>query len=100
MTEKKGNSPFQQRLEAHQGEMHQIYMELYHDENAYSYFCQMLQKMYTSRRACLKAIDKQRQMEPDWYKRHDRLGMQIYTQCFGGTLKGVQSHLDYIQNPA
>ncbi|MDO4623091.1 MAG: alpha-amylase family glycosyl hydrolase [Eubacteriales bacterium] len=97
MSAKKTTDPFEQRLKAHEAELHQIYTELYHDENAYNYFCEMLKRMYSERRSCLKDIDKAREADPGWYKRQDRLGMQIYTQCFGGTLKGVQEHLDYIQ---
>lgn len=90
-------STFNHRFALHESELRSIYMELYHDEGAFSYFCSMLKRMYESRKDSLRALDEQREQNPGWYKRQDMLGMQIYTQCFGGTLKGVQSHLDYLQ---
>ena len=51
----------------------------------------------TSKVIALRKLDAQREKNPHWYQDQKMLGMQIYTQCFGGTLNGVKSHLDYIQ---
>ena len=57
----------------------------------------MLERMYEERTEHLRKLDAQREKNPHWYQDQKMLGMQIYTQCFGGTLNGVKSHLDYIQ---
>ncbi len=88
---------FNARLAANEAELKQLYMELYHDEGAYNYFLSMLEKMYRDRKPRLRKLDAAREKNPLWYKDQKMLGMQFYTQCFGGNLKGVQSHLDYLQ---
>src|SRR5699024_7714625 len=57
----------------------------------------VMQSSYDQRAAALKARDAAREADPDWYKRNDLLGMMLYVHNFGGTLRGVESHLDYIQ---
>ncbi|MBQ2833018.1 MAG: alpha-amylase family protein [Clostridia bacterium] len=88
---------FDRRYAQVRDEMKRLYMSLYHDAHAYDYFVSMLRRCYEARKAALKALDEKRLAQPDWYKGQDVLGMLMYTQCFGGTLKGVQSHLDYLQ---
>ena len=88
---------FTRRFAQKEAELRSIYLGLYHDENAYDYFCSMLERMYEGRKESLRKLDAQRENNPHWYKDQKMLGMQIYTQCFGGTLNGVKSHLDYIQ---
>ena len=80
-----------------QEEMKRLYMSLYHDEHAYEYFISMLRRCHEARKEVLRRLDKQRIANPQWYKSQDVLGMLMYTQCFGGTLKGVKAHLDYLQ---
>ena len=88
---------FASRLKARQDELRWLYMELYHDANAYDYFISMLERMYKERRQELKDIDAGREVFPEWYKDQNMLGVLMYTQCFGGTLQGVQKHLDYLE---
>ena len=90
-------SDFTRRFAQKEAELRSIYLGLYHDEKAYDYFCSMLERMYQGRQESLRKLDAQREKNPHWYKDQKMLGMQIYTQCFGGTLNGVQAHLDYIQ---
>ncbi|MBQ8082828.1 MAG: amylosucrase, partial [Clostridia bacterium] len=101
---KKNDLIFQERLAAAEEEMKALYMELYHDEEAYDYFLTMLKDNFDHRKPALKKLDEQRRKEPDWYKRRDLLGMLMYVQAFGrtgpewnGTLKGVRDHLDYLR---
>lgn len=88
---------FYDRLAVHHNEMKWLYMELYNDEKAYDYFLSMLYEYYQKRPTFLKALDESRVSNPDWYKGNDMLGMLMYTNCFAGTLKGVQKHLGYIK---
>ncbi len=90
-------SDFTRRFAQKEAELRSIYLGLYHDEKAYDYFCSMLERMYEGRKESLRKLDAQREKNSHWYKDQKMLGMQIYTQCFGGTLNGVKSHLDYIQ---
>ena len=96
--EKKWDSVFKKRLKKHYDELKWLYMELYHnDQQAFDYFCDMLYEYYEKRSPLLKEWDEAREASPDWYKGNDMLGMLMYTNCFAGNLKGVRSHLDYIQ---
>ncbi len=89
---------FRERLKQHYDEMKWLYAELYNnDQHAFDYFVSMLHEYYQKRSPELKEWDEARLMNPDWYKGNEMLGMLMYTQCFAGTLKGVESHLDYIK---
>lgn len=78
-------------------ELKSLFLQLYHDEKAFDSFQSMLSEAYDGRSPALRDMDSQRLAEPDWYKNQNILGMLAYTQCFGQTLKGVRSHLDYLQ---
>ena len=88
---------FDSRLKAREDELRWLYMEMYQDAHAYEYFISMLQRMYKERRQELKDIDAGREVFPEWYRDKNTLGVLMYTQCFGGTLKGVKEHLDYLE---
>lgn len=89
---------FTKRLSRHYDEMKWLYAELYNnDQHAFDYFISMLHDYYADRSDDLKEWDEARELNPDWYKGNEMLGMLMYTQCFAGTLKGVEEHLDYIQ---
>lgn len=45
----------------------------------------------------MKALDAQREKDPNWYKQNDMLGMMFYIDNFAGNMKGVESRLDYIE---
>ena len=88
---------FEARLRKHYDELKWLYYELYHsDEQAFEYFCGMLNQYYEDRPAYLKESDRYRESHPDWYRGNDMLGMQMYAGPFAGTLKGIRGHLDYI----
>ena len=99
MTEERHWEPeFRERLMKHYDEMKWLYGELYHnDEQAFDYFCSMLHEYYQARSEELKAWDKKREHNADWYAGNGMLGMLMYVDCFAGTLSGVREHLDYIR---
>ena len=99
MTEEKNWEPeFRERLMRHYDEMKWLYSELYHnDEQAFDYFCSMLHEYYQARSEELKAWDRKREHNADWYAGNGMLGMLMYVDCFAGTLSGVREHLDYIR---
>ena len=96
--DKKWDKTFKNRLSKHYDELKWLYSELYHnDQQAFDYFCDMMYEYYEKRSPMLREWDEAREASPDWYKGNDMLGMLMYTNCFAGNLKGVKSHLDYIQ---
>ena len=96
--DKKWDKTFKDRLAKHYDELKWLYSELYHnDQQAFNYFCDMMYEYYEKRSPMLREWDEAREASPDWYKGNDMLGMLMYTNCFAGNLKGVKSHLDYIQ---
>ena len=88
---------FYDRLWSKYDELRWLYMELYGNEAAFDYFRTMLYKAYKSRNPDLRLMDEAREAHPEWYRERDVLGMLMYVQCFGQTLKGVQKHLDYLE---
>ena len=88
---------FYDRLWSKYDELRWLYMELYGNEAAFDYFRTMLYKAYSERDPYLRMMDEAREAHPDWYRDRDMLGMLMYVQCFGKTLKGVQKHLDYVE---
>ena len=72
-------------------------MELYDNGPMFDALCGQMHGYAETRAAALKVRDAAREADPDWYKRNDLLGMMLYVHNFGGTLQGVESHLDYIQ---
>ena len=88
---------FASRFQRHEDELKWLYYELYHgDAQAWDYFTDMLYRLWEARPEKLKALDREREADPDWYKRHDITGMLMYVSAFAGTLKGVREKLDYI----
>ena len=89
---------YQKRFEKHLDELKWLYMELYDAPEMFDELCSTMEKVYCERNDSLKALDLEREADPEWFKGNDMLGMMIYTNLFGGTLKGVEGHLDYLQS--
>ena len=77
-------------------ELKQLYMELYHDENAFAYFLTILEKNAADRKAALRERDGLRAVGRSWDEERAPLGMMLYTENFGGTLRGVEDRLPYL----
>ena len=99
VTEKhtKRTSAFKERLAANYDELKALYMDIYHDENSFSYFLDMLKKNYRERKPSLRKSDVKRSESTGWYHHSEMLGMMMYTECFGKDLKGVKEKLPYIK---
>ena len=88
---------FDARLKDREDELKWLYCELYHnDMQAYAYFKRMLRRAYQERPEDLKALDREREADPDWYRGHGIIGMLMYVSAFAGTLRGVREKLPYI----
>ncbi len=88
---------FQERLGRHHDELRWLYMELYDNDSMFAELCDHLWQFYLERNRELKARDRGREEDREWYKRNDMLGMMFYVDNFAGNMKGVESRLDYIE---
>lgn len=95
---KKQDEIFQKRLARHHDELKWLYMELYQNEEMFLELCDQMYRFYTERESALKRRDRNREANPEWFKKKDMLGMMLYIDNFAGTIKGVQEKLDYIKS--
>ena len=99
MDRRKWDAVFAARFARHEDELKWLYCELYHgDMQAYDYFVGMLHRAWLARPEALRALDAEREENPEWYRGHDMTGMLMYVKAFAGTLNGVREKLDYIQD--
>ena len=94
---KKEEEIYEARFQKHIDELKWLYMELYDDQEHFDELCASMKQFYDTRKKGLKASDLTRETDPNWYKGSDILGMMMYTKMFGGNLKGVKKHLDYLK---
>lgn len=93
----KNDEIYQRRLQRHHDELRWLYMELYNNGSMFAELCNNMRQFYLERNAELKARDKKRETDQEWYKQNDMLGMMFYIDNFAGNMKGVESKLDYIE---
>jgi len=89
---------YEARLKKHMDELKWLYMELYDAPDMFGELCSTMGTVYKERKESLKKLDMEREANPEWFRGNDMLGMMIYTGLFGGDLKGVEKHLDYLQS--
>ena len=90
------SNEFDTRLKARYDELKWLYCELYNnDEKGFRYLCKLMKDYYAERVDSLKAIDRDREKNPDWYRGNDIVGMMLYVDNFAGNLKGVIRKIDY-----
>ena len=95
---KKLTEEYKARFERHYDELKWLYFELYQGKEKYFLqLCSSLLDYYRNRAEDLKKSDRDRESNPDWYRKNDLLGMMMYTENFAENLQGVKSHLDYLQ---
>ena len=93
----KRKSRFDIRLEQYYDELRDLYMELYHDENAFGYFLKMLRNSFRERKQTLRDVDARRAGNPYMHHSNKMMGMMLYTENFAGNLNGVRGKLDYLK---
>ena len=84
-------------MQKNQDELRWLYMELYNNDSMYAELCETIHGFYEERNRTLRSMDRKREADPEWYKKNDLLGMMLYIENFGGTIKGVEERLDYIE---
>lgn len=86
----------QNRFDKYFDELKWLYFELYHgDGQGFDYLCSLIRSYYDSRDERLKALDREREENPDWYHSNDIVGMMLYVDNFADNLKGVTEKLSY-----
>jgi amylosucrase len=58
----------------------------------------MLERQWRARSDDLKWLDLQRDLEPDWFQRPDRIGYVFYVDRFNRDLPGVLERLDWLES--
>jgi amylosucrase len=56
----------------------------------------VLASRWAERPADLRVLDRQRTFHPDWFQAPDMVGYVFYVDRFAGTIRGVEDHLDYL----
>ncbi len=98
MTVQRWEKEFSFRLRSFDAELRALYLELYHHQSDFDDFREMLHRAWSERSGELRELDRQRLSDPDWYKKRDMLGMQMYVGAFAENLEGVRGKLNYIQD--
>ena len=68
---------FAVRFAKHNDELEWLFMELYHNREGLEVLEREMVEAYNARSAELKALDKARSADPEWYKRGNMFGMTI-----------------------
>ena len=87
---------FEARYAKHRDELGWLYAELYNSEFHYNDLIEKITALQESRPAALKRLDARREKNPDWFRSSKMLGVTMYTELFGGDLKGLTEKLDYL----
>ena len=91
------DNTFGNRLARHHDELDQLFMSLYNDRAALEDLEQAMAAAYEARPDDLKKLDKQREADPDWYKRGTMFGMTMYTDLFAGSLRKLANRIPYLE---
>ena len=91
------DNTFGNRLARHHDELDQLFMSLYDDRAALEDLEQAMAASYEARPDDLKKLDKQREADPDWYKRGTMFGMTMYTDLFAGSLRKLANRIPYLE---
>ena len=73
----KDQTAFSTRFARHKDELEWLFMELYHNREGLEVLEREMAEAYNARSAELKALDKARSADPEWYKRGNMFGMTI-----------------------
>ena len=93
----KDQTAFSTRFARHKDELEWLFMELYHNREGLEVLEREMADAYDARSAELKALDKARAADPNWYKRGNMFGMTMYTDLFAGNLQELAKKLPYLK---
>jgi amylosucrase len=87
-----------ERMKKHYDELKWLYTELYQNDEMFEELCEQMKNYDAARDEKLKARDRMREQNPEWFKSAQMLGMMLYIDNFGGNIQGVQKKLDYLED--
>ena len=88
---------YRKRFEKHYDELKWLYTEVYQNDVMFEDLCDTMFEYYKERKTYLKELDREREVNTEWYKKNDMLGMMLYVDNFADNLQGVKSKLDYLK---
>lgn len=89
---------FDERFAIYEEELNKLYLSLYGNTDGFDNYKDILRNRYYQRDKNLRSLDNKRLNNPTWYLSNKMLGMSMYTELFGGSLKGLESKLDYLSD--
>jgi len=93
--------PFQARLEANFENLFDLLLHLYGGQYDFFYHLETIletaARMWLSRPAELKALDRQREADPLWFQSEKMLGGVCYVDLFAGGLEGIRAKIPYFK---
>jgi amylosucrase len=92
---------FQVRLEAKFEHLFDLLLHLYGGRYDFFYHLEVVletaARMWLARPADLKALDTEREANPQWFQSQDMLGGVCYVDLFAGDLAGIRSKIPYLR---
>ena len=92
---------FLARLERGFPTLFRLLYELYGDRYDFFYHLEQIltvtARLWISRPDDLKALDRDREAEPLWFKAHQMVGAVCYVDLFAGDLQGLRDKIPYLQ---
>jgi glycosidase len=92
---------FQTRLEANFETLFDILLHLYGKEYDFFYHLETIletaARMWLARPEALKALDKEREANPSWFRSQKMLGGVCYVDLFAGDLIGIRKKIPYFK---
>ncbi|MDW8317217.1 MAG: alpha-amylase family glycosyl hydrolase [Anaerolineae bacterium] len=92
---------FRSRLERHFPRLFRLLLHLYGSHYDFFYHLEEIlasaARAWLERPARLKALDVQREADPDWFQSQRMLGGVCYVDLFAGNLEGIRAKIPYFQ---
>ncbi len=88
---------YRERFDKFFDELKWLYTEVYENSSMFAELCTEMERFYRERNSELKSRDCERELQPDWYKKNDLLGMMFYIDNFAGDMNGVRDKLEYLE---
>ena len=99
MLTKKDAALFTRRVKTHFGDLFDKYITIYgHQFDCYFHLQQLINVLrdgVKNRKPALKKIDNLRLQSPNWYKDENQVGMALYVDLAGPTIKDLHTRIPY-----
>jgi glycosidase len=92
---------FAQRLRRHFPRLFQLLLTLYPDHYDFFYHLERIVEVaaasWLARPADLRALDRQREADPQWFQSNQMLGGVCYVDLYAGNLRGLRDKIPYFK---